>query len=86
MRAGRAPDFRESVDSQEPDDLKEDLRRYGGLGVDLVANTLVGLAIGYLLDRWLGTTPWLMISGLVLGAAAGFMTIFRSLSDKDKSD
>ena len=74
------------MDSQEPDDYRRDLRRYSGLGVDLVANTLVGLGLGYLLDRWLGTTPWLMIIGLVLGTIAGFKTIFRVLAEQDKED
>ena len=74
------------VDSREPDDIQKDLRRYSGLGIDLVANTVVGLAIGYFLDRWLGTTPWLMITGLILGSIAGFMTIFRALNKQDKGD
>ncbi|MDP1808261.1 MAG: AtpZ/AtpI family protein [Actinomycetota bacterium] len=74
------------MDSREPDDYRKDLRRYSGLGVDLVANTLVGLGFGYLLDRWLGTTPWLMIVGLVMGSVSGFMTIFRALSEQDRED
>jgi len=74
------------MDSRKPDDIGRDMRRFSGLGIDLVANTVVGLAVGYLLDRWLGTKPWLMIVGLVLGSAAGFLTIFRILSEQDKED
>ena len=36
--------------------------------------------IGWLLDRWLGTKPWLMVVGLVLGAAAGFYEFIRLTS------
>jgi ATP synthase protein I len=36
--------------------------------------------IGWLLDRWLGTSPWFLVSGLVLGAAAGFYEFVRLTS------
>jgi ATP synthase protein I len=34
-------------------------------------------ALGWLLDRWLGTKPWLLVMGIVLGAAAGFYQFIR---------
>jgi len=44
-----------------------------------VAVVLVGLAaLGYLVDRWLGTSPWFTLAGVVLGiAAAVLITITR---------
>ena len=36
--------------------------------------------VGWLLDRWLGTHPWLMVTGLVLGAAVGFYEFIRLTS------
>jgi len=36
--------------------------------------------VGWLLDRWLGTRPWLMVVGLVLGAVAGFYEFVRLTS------
>jgi len=44
-----------------------------------VAVALVGLAaLGYLVDRWLGTSPWFTLVGLVLGiAAAVLITVSR---------
>lgn len=41
------------------------------VGVEFVGAVLVSAFIGYLLDRWLGTKPWLMIVFLLLGFAAG---------------
>ncbi len=41
------------------------------IGVEFVGAVLIGAFIGYLLDRWLGTAPWLMIVLLFLGFAAG---------------
>jgi ATP synthase protein I len=50
------------------------------IGTELVAGIAVGVAIGWLLDRWLDTRPWLMILFFVLGSAAGMMNVFRSVS------
>lgn len=36
--------------------------------------------LGWLLDRWLGTAPWLLVGGLVLGAGAGFYEFVRLTS------
>jgi ATP synthase protein I len=44
----------------------------------LFAAVISGLLAGWLLDRWLGTKPWLLVTGLVLGAAAGFYELVRT--------
>ena len=38
------------------------------------------LAVGWMLDRWLGTKPWLLVAGIVLGSAAGFYQFLRATS------
>lgn len=48
------------------------------VGVELVAGVAVGAAIGYGLDHWLGTGPWLMIVFFFLGAGGGMMNVFRA--------
>lgn len=69
----------------------ERLSRGGGLamalriGVELVAALIVGVGIGVLLDRWLGTAPWLMVLFFVLGAAAGMMNVFRVVAGYDSA-
>jgi len=50
------------------------------IGVDLVAALVVGVAIGILLDYWLDTKPWFLVLFFVLGAAAGFLNVFRSVA------
>src|SRR4051812_34113232 len=43
----------------------------------LVGAPAGGFVIGLLLDRWLGTRPWLMLTLLFLGFAAGFFNVVR---------
>jgi ATP synthase protein I len=50
-----------------------------GVGLTLVISTVLGLVGGYYLDRWLGTGPWLLLVGLLLGIAAGFVNLFRAV-------
>jgi len=47
------------------------------LGITMVAATAIGLAIGYQLDQWLKTSPWLTLLFLLFGIAAGFVNLFR---------
>jgi ATP synthase protein I len=54
-----------------------------GLGLTLVISTVLGLWGGHILDRWLGSHPLLMLTGLVLGIAAGFVNLFRAVGMLD---
>lgn len=47
------------------------------LGMHMVSHTLVGGAIGYFLDQWLETKPWLFLTFLVLGIVAGFRSMIQ---------
>ena len=66
----------------EEDNEKEEVNRKTGLAYaaafSLFAAVVSGLLIGWLLDRWLGTQPWLLVVGIVLGAAAGFYEFIRT--------
>lgn len=58
--------------------------RLAQLGTMLVAPMLGLGAVGYFLDRRWGTRPWLMVAGLLLGMAGGFVNfvqIVTSLKD-----
>jgi ATP synthase protein I len=48
------------------------------LGVELVAGVAVGGFIGWALDRFFGSAPFLMVVFLGLGAAAGIMNVVRT--------
>lgn len=45
---------------------------------ELVVGVGVGGFIGWLLDRWLGTAPWLLVLLVTLGFAAGLMNVIRA--------
>lgn len=66
----------------KPEDDQQEINRKSGLAYaaafSLFAAVAGGLVIGWLLDRWLGTRPWLLVTGIVLGSAAGFYELIRS--------
>ena len=48
------------------------------LSSELVAGVVVGAGVGWLIDRWLGISPWGLIIFLLLGFAAGVLNVMRS--------
>ncbi len=48
------------------------------LSTELVAGVVVGAVIGWLLDRWLGISPWGLVVFLLLGFAAGVLNVMRA--------
>ena len=48
------------------------------LSTELIAGVAVGGFIGWALDRWLSSAPFLMVAFLILGAAAGILNVVRS--------
>jgi ATP synthase protein I len=48
------------------------------LSTELVAGVLIGAGIGWVLDKWLGISPWGMIVFLLLGFAAGVLNVMRA--------
>jgi ATP synthase protein I len=65
------------------DNDKEETNRKTGLAYaaafSLFAAVVSGLLLGWLLDRWLGTRPWLLVTGFILGVAAGFYELVRTI-------
>jgi ATP synthase protein I len=47
------------------------------LSSELVAGVLVGAALGWLIDRWLGSVPWGMFVFSLLGFTAGVLNVMR---------
>jgi ATP synthase protein I len=54
----------------------------------LPSSIAVGLFFGYLLDKLLGTRPWMLFVFLLLGTASGFYSLLRGLQryTKDETD
>ena len=48
------------------------------LGTELVAAVGVGTIIGFILDTWFGTKPWLIIVFFFLGSAAGILNVIKT--------
>jgi ATP synthase protein I len=46
-------------------------------GIALFASVASLCGIGYLLDRWLGTQPWFLVGGIILGSAVGLFEFIR---------
>ena len=66
----RAPQFAGS----DPSAMARGFR----LSAELVAGVLVGAIVGWLLDRFLGITPWGMIVFVLLGFVAGVLNVMRA--------
>ncbi len=49
------------------------------LALILPSSIAVGLAIGYLLDRWFKTEPYLLLIWLVFGIISGLLNLFRGI-------
>ncbi len=59
---------------------RENIRLIGQLstvGLSFVFALVIGFGGGYLLDRWLGSSPWLTFLGFFLGLAAGIINVYR---------
>lgn len=52
---------------------------FAGVGLQFAATIIVFMFAGIWLDRRLGTSPWLIILCVFLGAGAGFYSIYRKL-------
>jgi len=71
----------------EPDPSKPspDENRKAGFayaaGLTLFASVAAFCGVGWMLDKWLGTQPWLLVAGIVVGSAAGLFEFVR-LSSK----
>jgi len=55
-----------------------------GLGLQFVVAILVCLSAGMWLDRKLGTGPWLLLLGVLVGASAGFYSMYHILMEENR--
>ena len=55
------------------------------LGSEFIAAIVVGAGAGFLLDQWLGTSPWFMLALLMIGFAAGVLNVARSAAEMNRA-
>ena len=56
------------------------------IALTIPSSIAVGLFLGYWLDKWLGTKPWLIIIFTLLGVASGLMTFIRQALKINRED
>jgi len=61
------------VDQRKPSSL-DTLERSMSVGYGAIAAILLFSVGGYVLDRWLGTSPWLFIVGALVGLSLAFVS------------
>lgn len=84
--AGIKQDKGETSNPADRQGAMQGMGRAMQIGIELVASILVGLFIGYGLDRWLGTQPFLMLVFLLLGMVTGLYNIIRVAQRMQKED
>ena len=56
------------------------------LGTELVSAVAIGTIIGFILDNWFDTKPWLIIIFFFLGTAAGILNVIRTANRMQKEE
>jgi F0F1-type ATP synthase assembly protein I len=69
------------------EDLKKTIRALGFLstvGISMVLAICLGALIGYYLDKWLNTSPWLLLVFLGFGTVAAFRNLYIMYKKAEK--
>ncbi|MGE5454788.1 MAG: AtpZ/AtpI family protein [Methylocystaceae bacterium] len=71
-------------EKKNPPTVWEGVGRYLSLSTNMVASVILGLALGYYLDKWLNTEPWLMFLMLLLGVATGLKMTYDEVIGREE--
>jgi ATP synthase protein I len=55
------------------------LAEASSVGLILPSSIAIGLFFGYMLDKWLHTAPWMLLTFLVLGIVSGLLSLYRAM-------
>jgi ATP synthase protein I len=55
------------------------LAEVSSVGLILPSSIAIGLFFGYMLDKWLHTAPWMLLTFLVLGIVSGLLSLYRAM-------
>jgi ATP synthase protein I len=67
-----------SNDSSKNDDSRSGLGVAFKMSTELVSAVAVGTIIGFILDNWFDTKPWLILIFFFIGVITGIMNVVRS--------
>ena len=56
------------------------------LSTEMVAAVIVGTIIGFILDNWFGTKPWLILIFFFVGVVAGILNVIRSAKNMQSKE
>ena len=56
------------------------------LSTEMVAAVVVGTIIGFILDNWFGTKPWLILIFFFVGVVAGILKVIRSAKNMQSKE
>ena len=82
LRPSRPPET--GPDGRPTNDMSGFARGFR-MSTELVAGVLLGAGLGWLIDRWLGISPWGLIVFVLVGFAAGVLNLMRSAGVVPKS-
>ena len=72
-----AKDKLERNKAKKTDDKQSNFGQAFKMSTELVSAVAVGTIIGFILDKWFGTKPWLILIFFV-GVIAGIMNVVRT--------
>ena len=70
--------------SNKKTDRKSNIGVAFKLSTELVSAVVVGTIIGFILDNWFGTKPWLILLFFFLGVATGILNVIKSAKKMNK--
>ena len=79
-----AKDKLERNKAKKTDDKQSNFGQAFKMSTELVSAVAVGTIIGFILDSWFDTKPWLIIIFFFLGSAAGMLNVIRSAKNMQK--
>ena len=68
----------------QKDNEKSSFGKAFQLSTELVSAVLVATIIGFILDNWFGTKPWLIIIFFFVGVIAGIINVVKSAKNMQK--
>lgn len=73
----------------KPESTAETIRKSGlaySAAIALIGSVVFMLILGWILDTFMGTSPWCLVGGIVIGSLLGFYQFFKITSQILKND